>query len=153
MVKSFTTPTTSGSLSFSSVRSLFFSQILAAQLVEHKWKKKMLILWSGSDGLHTASGLALNGGRLDEVPGEVFRVEDVLEWLLPTPRIALSVGWLVRNEICSYFQWEEQQQQEDRRGGGDQASLRHTAWAPEGREGRSQGGPKGRRLDYCWNNC
>ena len=25
--------------------------------------------------------------------------------------------------------------------------LGHTAWAPEGREGRSQGGPKGRRLE------
>ena len=36
--------------------------------------------------------------------------------LYPTPRIAMSVGWLVRNEICSYFQWEEQQQQQDRQG-------------------------------------
>ena len=51
-------------------------------MVEHKWKEKMLILWSGSDGLHTASGLAVHGGRLDEVPGEVLRVEDVWEWLL-----------------------------------------------------------------------
>ena len=51
-------------------------------MVEHKWKEKMLILWSGSDGLHTASGLALNGGRVDEVPGEVLRIEDVWEWLL-----------------------------------------------------------------------
>ena len=32
-------------------------------------------------------------------------------------QLALSVGWLVRNEICSHFQWEEQQQQqEDRQG-------------------------------------
>ena len=80
MVRSCTTPTTSGSLSFSSVRSA--TNLRRAILVEHKWKEKMLILWSGSDGLHTASGLALNGGRLDEVPGEVLRIEDVWEWLL-----------------------------------------------------------------------
>ena len=93
MVRSCITPTTSGSLSFSSVRSLFFSQISGAQLVEHKWKEKMLIFWSGSVGLHTAGGLALNGGRLDEVPGDVFRVEDVIEWLLCCNNCLEAIFW------------------------------------------------------------
>ena len=31
--------------------------------------------------------------------------------------------------------------------------MGHTAWAPEGREGRYQAGPKGRNLeDFYWDN-
>ena len=78
----------------------------------------------------------------------------------PTPRIALSVRWSVRHKIWSYFQWDCSLNLVSAR---TQSSwihashygymhhghicVGHTAWAPEGREGRSQGGPKGRRLE------
>ena len=38
--------------------------------------------------------------------------DPVYFWFYPTPRIALSVRWFVRNEIWPYFQWEEQQHED-----------------------------------------
>ena len=65
-------------------------------------------------------------------------VKKIMTWLViyPTPRNALFVRWSVMFFTPSNdtIQWPH-------------CYVRHTAWEPEGREGRSQGGPKGRKVE------